>query len=128
MGASASCIPGDAPPMSSIDYEELKSLWTLIEGVGLVNIGSIAFKGLFIKIPEAFAMFEFEPGKDWENSHHFHHHCETVMKTVGHMIQILLVKDKFQRNMDAMVSNICFSDRKNNDNILLLSFRESDTL
>jgi hypothetical protein len=39
-----------------------------------------------------------------ENSHHFIHHCKTVMMTIIHVVKILNDDEKLIRNMDVMVS------------------------
>lgn len=69
---------------------------------GVLQVGTLLFKGLFNKAPEVFRMFEFFDD-DWESSPAFGHHCPIFFGTLFRAIRNVDDPEKFDRIVDALV-------------------------
>ena len=83
--------PDESIPFVNEEYVEiLTNSWLDIQDVGAELIGEIAFKQLFLALPETFSMFHsFAEDPSWESSPKFKHHCKVVVNVIGSCIKIL---------------------------------------
>jgi hypothetical protein len=105
MGAAASAVFRrknhnvfiDGITISDPQIAAVRDSWQLIKGSqgkvghGARRVGELAFIGLFQEAPETFALFAtFSSIVDWRSSKQYLHHCSTVVKVIGHVVEILL--------------------------------------
>mmetsp|Transcript_27344 Transcript_27344/g.45853 ORF Transcript_27344/g.45853 Transcript_27344/m.45853 type:complete len:396 (+) Transcript_27344:72-1259(+) len=89
--------------MSDAQVEAVKESWGMVKGRSARGVGEIAFIRLFEREPETFDLFTtFNKIENWKSSKQYLHHCATVVKVIGHVVEVLLNPELLDRNMDHM--------------------------
>lgn len=88
------------------EINQINFIWEEILNLsnGSIELGKIAFEGLFQKLPESFELFHsFNKLNNWNNSKQFLHHCSIVSKVLGYIIKVINNSILFEKNIDYMV-------------------------